>query len=387
LNFFNILQKNKRKMLNAILLIEFTSSHTECLHAAIAYISHAMSGCKIYIAAHHQRCAPFEQMPEVTDVFPCHTRGEKLLPNLSMFRSLRKYIKDRSIRHVYFNTAHGSLCRNFSYMLLGSGIRQYGLIHIGDKFLRKSGTQRMISRNMTHYFTLANYITDTIHPHCSKPVSSYYAIHLPTSLHRQLPPIEKPAHELWIAIPGSIELKRRSYDALIEVLNRHTLPSNVRFLLLGNAAHRNSELSKLEAMANFPFEKYFRVFQRYLPTEEYYAYLKSSDVVLPLIHPDTALAQKYKSAQISGTFNMAWTFRKPLLMHNMFRHIEDFQDTAFFYEENNLIDVLRKLPELMSQQDQLYRLHKWAFDYQAEQFCKALFLTTATNPTTKSATG
>ncbi|GIV38832.1 MAG: hypothetical protein KatS3mg033_0632 [Thermonema sp.] len=358
---------------SSILFIEFTPSHTECLHAAVAYLKHQYPGCKLHLAIHHERCAVFEQMPEVSDVFPCHTQGEKLLPNLHMFQALKQYIKNQGIQYVYFNTAHGSLCRNFSYFLSSTGVRQYGLLHNGDKFLRKSGTQRMISRNIKRYFALTDYIADTVRPHCPVPVSSYYATCLPASLQQQLPHVQKPAHELWIAIPGSIELKRRSYDSLIHLLNRHALPSHIRFLLLGNATHPNSNLSQLKEMANFALEDHFQVFYRYLPSDEYYAYLQASDVILPLIHPHTLSARQYASTQISGSFNMAWTFRKPLLMHNMFKHIEDFRDTAFFYDEHNLVETLRQLPELLTHKDKLYTLPKWVFDYQAQHFCEALF--------------
>lgn len=360
-------------MPESILLVEFTPSHSECLHAAVAYLSRKSPECKIYIAIHHQRVAFFEQMPEISGVFTCHTKGEKLLPNLRMFLSLKQFIKDKGIRHIYFNTAHGSLCRNFSYLLLNSGVRQYGLIHNGDKFLRKSGTQRMISRNMTAYFTLADYIAQTVQPHCPVSVSSYYAIHLPGSLQNTLPAVQKPPHELWISIPGGIELKRRSYLALIEALNKHSVPLHTRFLLLGNASHRNSELDKLQSVASFPLERHFRVFPHYLPPDEYYAYLRASDVVLPLIHPDTPSARKYVGTQISGAFNMAWTFRKPLLMHEMFAHIEDFRDTAFFYNEDTFADTLHKLPELLKQPKKMYTLPKWDFGYQAARFNQQLF--------------
>ena len=138
----------------------------------------------------------------------------------------------------------------------------------------------------------------------------------------------------------------------------------------------NFKLQLKETLNRLKLTDQFILFDEYLDNKTFYSYLKSSDIVLPLIHPSADRFNKYFRTQISGSYNMAFTYKIPLLCEKSFSVYEDFIDTSFFYEVDNMIE---KINELASDKDHtirkrntMYKLPKWNYDFQRDRYIKFL---------------
>jgi hypothetical protein len=88
--------------------------------------------------------------------------------------------------------------------------------------------------------------------------------------------------------------------------------------------------------------------------------------------------ENYLKYQISGAYIMAYAFKKPLLLYESFSSMEEFRDISVFYNEENLIDVIRDLSDRKEFIDGLSRniitSKRLDFDYQRKKFTEFLNL-------------
>jgi hypothetical protein len=120
----------------------------------------------------------------------------------------------------------------------------------------------------------------------------------------------------------------------------------------------------------------FILFEKFIPNEIFYSYLQLSDLILPLIHPTDIWFDKYSKTQISGSYNMAFTYKIPMLSENSFSAYEDFKDTSFFYETENLVDRINYIAGnkefYLSVKNKMYMLSKWSFEFQSKKYAEFL---------------
>ena len=55
---------------------------------------------------------------------------------------------------------------------------------------------------------------------------------------------------------------------------------------------------------------------------------------MPLVHPSKPQFRKYLTEKISGTYNLAFAYKKPMLCPEDMAVYEDFKDTSVFYNLN-----------------------------------------------------
>jgi hypothetical protein len=68
-----------------------------------------------------------------------------------------------------------------------------------------------------------------------------------------------------------------------------------------------------------------------------------SDIVLPLITPGSHDYEDYLRYKITGTYNLAFGFKLPMLMHESFSAHRIFRETSVFYREGGIMESLQKL--------------------------------------------
>ena len=103
-----------------------------------------------------------------------------------------------------------------------------------------------------------------------------------------------------------------------------------------------------------------------MPDEEFYSYVNLCDYVLPLVNPKDPVYSKYVTDKISGTYNLAIAFRKPMLCQRELEVYEDFKDTSFFYDNDQFAEFINHLtpnPDV----SKLYQLKKWTLKEQEQQ--------------------
>jgi organic radical activating enzyme len=117
-----------------------------------------------------------------------------------------------------------------------------------------------------------------------------------------------------------------------------------RFILLGRS--NTEEGNQIKSLIN---EKQlncrFIVFDGFVPDTIFNDYLFSSDIIMPLIHPNIKGFANYLKNKITGTMNIAYAFEKPMLYHQDLHLLPEFSNHGIPYEAATLFEKLNALAE------------------------------------------
>lgn len=348
-----------------VALIEFHNAHLECLYSQIQFLNGG--GYSVYGIANAKSKTSWEQMGEFQELLTISQSGLKGIKVWKLLWKIRQYLVKNDISTIIFNTAQSGYVKKFCTLPFPSHFKFLGTLHDLKK-LENSGSQKVIGRKVKHYWVLNDYLVPSNAKHS---VSSYYPIFFP-----KLPlqeSISKPKNEVWICIPGQVECKRRDYVTLFKAIEKQALPSNVRFILLGKSMHANGdgawvkrELERLKCQHQFVMWKGF------VEDEVFDTYMQLCDYVLPLIHPHNTFYEGYLKYRVSGAFNQAFGYKKPLLMHVAFKTISDFQENAIFYKTHSLNQLIEDIAQQSLSIHELYTSSKWQFDVQRDKYLECL---------------
>jgi hypothetical protein len=112
---------------------------------------------------------------------------------------------------------------------------------------------------------------------------------------------------------------------------------------LGNK-NRNDGPAVAAAIESKGLSRYFYVSDGFLPYDDFFSIIRSSDYVMPLLSSSIPNYNQYLQSQISASFNWGYAFRKKLLLHVDFEKIVKGGD-AVFYTDSDLPMVLRNLQQ------------------------------------------
>jgi len=197
----------------------------------------------------------------------------------------------------------------------------------------------------------------------------------PASLEAQIPAVQGAEGKVYICIPGRVEYKRRDYRMLLEVLDRLEGREQLRFTLLGPAAGRHSDYADFfSRIQERGWEEIFISFSDIVPFPLYHAYLRMSQAVLALIHPNRYREHRdYLDSQISGAFPMAQAHRKPLFLHRSFAGEAELEDCSYFYDtSDDLVRLLKSLAAGSLDAGHLYRGSWFSFEEGLRRFRRGL---------------
>jgi len=340
-----------------ILLVEVNPYHEECLYSQCLMAKHL--GRDVMVVANsksRERVKPFlrEIVNEIIFMpFGSGFKGTKAL--------LRLYLLILSLKdvHVHFNTAQGNVVWKLFLLPFPKRTHVTGTIHNVEK-LRKSIGQKIINRQIRGYMLLSDLLLPEYKVSCKRYASVVYLVFYPRVDTIQ---IEKPQGEIWIVIPGAVSLNRRDFMSLFT--SNAIYPSNVKIILLGNINKGDGLLVK-KVIHEKGLEQSFKTFENYVPDSTFYAYVEACDYIMPLVHPSKPKYAKYVSTKISGTYNLAIAYRKPMLCPLEMSGYEDFDDTSIFYDEKDIAKLFSSLKNISSKG--FFTLPKWSLDYQAVQF-------------------
>jgi hypothetical protein len=344
-----------------IALVELGGSHDECLYSQVRFLK-SHPDVHLTLILHpdlKDRAAYFDGVDA--------THYAKVRSGFAGFRDLyhlKNYVIEQGIEKVILNTAQGSLMGRWMRLRFPSNIQFYGTLHNISK-LRGSHSQSRINRRVKTYFVLNDYLLERAQEWAPKGIGfqTYYPIFFP-----DYPdvPLEKEADEIWITIPGQVEFKRRDYEGLFQSIKRFGIPPRLTFILLGRCEHQHGDGHKVKEWIHELGENaHFKLWDDFIDLETYFSYINASDYILPLIHPDDVSSEVYAN-QITGAFNLAFGFKKTLLMERSFESYEDFKDTALFYDVPEMLEQITHLTT--NGQKASYQLPKWSFEKQVNDY-------------------
>jgi glycosyltransferase involved in cell wall biosynthesis len=352
-------------------IIELGSSHSECIYSL--YLFFEKSGYEVTLVLNNK-------LYERTGFFrnKCAVHYFDLTGNRNTIRSyvaIRNMLKAVKFDNAVFLTAGGVALRNFLMMPISRKSSISGILHNTDK-LSNSVTDRFIYKRMSKFFVLADFMLEYLPEKYCKKTQSIYTVFYPEYSQKN-PEIQKSKDEFWVGIPGTVEFSRRDYMGLIRELKEKNIDNNIRFLLLGPGNYRDSNLPEvLKQVKNNRLENSLIHFDGYLKDEDFYSYLQSCDVLLPLIHPDKEQYNKFIKNKITGTYNLSAGFKIPMLCHKAMSSIDDFISTSLFYEYGGLYELIRKLSTdhdyLAKMKSGLFKIEKFGFEYQRKKFVNFL---------------
>lgn len=316
-----------------VLLVELSQHHDEVLCSLALDILDA--GGRVVVACPramwdrlplHGRCA-YEPV-EPSGGYPSRVRS---------MVALRHTCRRMDVDMVVFVTATGTTVRDMAHVLRRRGQRIVGVLHDVGK-LSGSVNQWIANKAFDALIVLAPHMARLARPSTSLPVHTVPATAIPP--HRPPPEVEGTL----IAIPGNVLWSRRDYGILERLLDMPVLPSDLRFVVLGNAGGSAPDQQRLRSMAQ-AWPSRIVVFDHFVPHEECHAWLARSSAVLPLVHPGLDDAEAFLHRKISGAFSAAWAHRLPLILHDMFRLHPELATGALFYGDvPSLAERLTTLP-------------------------------------------
>ena len=86
-----------------------------------------------------------------------------------------------------------------------------------------------------------------------------------------------------------------------------------------------------------------------------------------MISPEIPIYNKYLTEKISGTYNLSIAYRKPMLCPMEMAGIEDFKDTALFYDKSTFFEYINALVPDKPLATGLFQSPKWQVQEQLKR--------------------
>jgi hypothetical protein len=351
-------------------VIELSGGHVECIYSQLLFLR--QGGYTIHLICSEQlreQVSAFEPV----DHFAFYSPGEHFVDHWKCVLAIRRYLIAHRITTLIFNTGGGNHTRDLC-IATPPGVTLAGIVHHTHK-LTGSFTQFLISMRMKKGFVLNDYLLDGIPTERRRQFASTYLLFREPVEEKR---VKKNPNELWIAIPGEVDFRRRDYEGLVrELKSCGPIHGSLRFIVLGACNPEQRDGRALRALIQQSgLERHVVLFDGFVQQDAFFGYVRQCDALLPLIHPVTDFFGFYKSHQISGTYNLAFGFAKPLLIHEALRGPEDFDCSALFYTDTTLVPLLNRLagePEECAALATRIRSHpKFSFAHQSDNYLRFL---------------
>jgi hypothetical protein len=351
-----------------IALIELGGSHDECLYSQVLFLKDY--GHRIHVILFEDHLRHINAFPEV-DTWQGYKKPGGWLAEWILVFHLLTYLKRQGISKVVLNTAEGNLTRKLT-LAAGRRTEFTGIIHLSSK-LWTSRSQKIISRKISKYFVLADFIKDKLEE--AKPgvsIESFYPIYFPVE--KAADALQDPSHQ--ICVPGAVDFARRDYLSLLDEMLSGEIPSEVKFVLLGRTSTRDGQELKAR-IRELGLEKHFTLFDGFIPHAQFYEQLNKAWLVLPLITPSCKDYADYMDYKISGSFNLAYGFRLPMLLHESFIGTRIYRETSVFYGKGGLLDMVKGCitnpASLNTVRERISGLPEFRFEVQAEKYMHFIY--------------
>jgi hypothetical protein len=350
-----------------VAVVEIGGSHDECILSQLHALKH--EGCHVTVIATPELIArnPFwnsyvDQYKEIR--FPKSAIGDFML-----MRDLNHYFEKEGISKVILNTAQGGHIRNLC-LTATKKTEFIGIIHTLRKF-EGSFTQRIIDRKIKKYLVLNDFFKDRITPGKGIKISSFYPLRFPVFPDTK---VNKDPNEKWITVIGGVENRRKDLIGSIDLmLAVRDLP--LRFIFLGKSDPNKEEVQYfLQELRSKGLEEKVTLFSDFVSPELFDAYIRKSDLIWTLVHPNTPSAQEYFRNQIPGALNVAFGYKVPMLVHEIYTQEWKDLNSAAPYELKTFREDLKKaFEDLEYLKGEMSNTPKFDPVYQENAYCSFIF--------------
>ncbi len=310
-----------------IAIVEINDWHAECIISHVKNLKG--STCNLTVYCHRKLKESLRSIEE--DCTIIYLDFGKTKSDINSKYELWKCLYKEKYDKIIFNTAEKKAWK----VILPPYPKKtelIGCVHNIQRF-KTHKTQRYIGKRLDKVLVLGDYLLKNLPVKTQKKAATFYSIYYPKSTIS----IDKPSNEIWIVVPGGVDSRRRDYKALTHL----DLPknSNLKIILLGK-----SSSEKEQAIVSVLKQKHWCItFDAYVSDELFNAYIANCDYLLTLIHPNISFYKEYLTNKLSGTYNLAWGFDKPLIMEEAFKDTEVINRNAVFYQLDNFKEIISNL--------------------------------------------
>lgn len=313
-----------------IALVEIGGSHDECLLTQMHAIQ--SRGHDIVLIT----------SPEVLDRNPAFATYTNEIFTLDIARLSRKgqarkvwkLLNAARVDMAVINTAQGKVIRRLCLKALFSKIEFVGIIHTTRMFT-ESFTQKVIHRKIKKYFLLSEFLMDKVSPQKGLSLEYFYPLRFPTSEES----VERSNKQ--IAIIGGVEERRKDLSGFLEMIQKIE-DLKIRFVFLGKSDLEKPEVQPfLNAIKEAGLGDRVKTYDHFVSQDEFDKVVRSSDLILPLVHPNTPSADQYFRNQISGAMTVSFGYKVPMMIHEEYQHIEEMREASFYYQQSTFTQDLQ----------------------------------------------
>lgn len=315
-----------------LVFAEFGTAHEDCFYSHFLILQQKFD---LHIILNEKMAHLLPASIDYASVTPMKVKGRS---SLATAWEARRKIKSIRPTHVCFSTAQGNVVRDLT-LLMPRGIELFGMHHNADKLLTSS-SQKLINWRLKKYLLPAEFVEETLRPQLrgGLKVSTFYPCYYENL--SPLPSVQKP-NGLLVAIPGVIEQSRRDYDGFLAALKKQR-PSDVHFVMLGNGSREDGPRFQ-QAVKEAGLSDLFTFFNAYVGAEDMQAWLQASDAILPILHPGVEYFPLYEKYKITGSYDLAYGYHKPMFLHSAIGAKPEFADFCLTYELENFVATLDKV--------------------------------------------
>ena len=349
-----------------IAIVEFAASHDECLMAQ--FVALKQNGCYVIFVSIQEVYDRNLFLHPYIDEFKKVQFSGKAIKDFSLMRQLNAYFKSNGISKVILNTAQGAHVRNLC-LTAPKSIEFIGIVHTLKKF-QGSFTQKLIHFKIKKYLVLNDFFLSKVIVPKSIHVASFYPLRFP---HFDLQ-LNKKVAEKWITIIGGVENRRKDLIGSIPLM-QELVQKGFKFIFLGKSDFKHPDVIYFnQFLKDAGIEKEVRLFDTFVSAEEFDAYLKVTDLIWPMVHPNTQSADEYFKNQISGAMNVSFAYKIPMLIHEGYTNEwEDFSNSITYNFENFAQKVLEGYEHKEDIQRALRETEKFDPLYQEKKYLEFIF--------------
>jgi hypothetical protein len=348
-----------------VAIVELAASHDECILSQLVALK--SNNCHITLVTIQEIADRNPGFKEFVDELHLIEFTGRALADFKLMRTLNRYFKEKMIQKVILNTAQGGHIRNLC-LSASKKVEFYGIIHTIRKF-QGSFTHRLINLKVKKYFVLNDYFLDKINPTYRKKVYSFYPLRFP----HFSTDVKKPAGQIWITIIGGVENRRKDLLGSLELMRQ--TPDNIRFIFLGKSDPNHDEVEQLrKRLSELELTEKVVLFDKFVPADIFDAYLRITDLIWPMVHPETPSAKEYFRNQISGAMNVSFGYHIPMLVHESYKQSwQDLQYSFAYTQETFKKDIESAIINLDHYKVSLMKEPKFKAEFQEDNYLKVLF--------------
>jgi len=330
-----------------VAIVEIGGSHDECILTQVIALKRA--DCYTVFCGTSKMYHANGEFQNYFDEFHEMVLPKTMIGDFLCMRNLNRWLKNQMVTKVILNTAQGGHMRNLCFTSY-KDMEFYGILHT-IKLLKGSFTQHLISKKVKNYFLLNDQLLRNAGEVKGLNLHSFYPLDYPSFEAT----IEKPVDQLLIAIIGGVENRRKDLSGFVKFAKAS--PTYIRFVFLGKSDPAHQDVIDFKERLNeLNLAPKVMLFDDFVNQSEFDAYLKATDGILPLVHPNTPSAEEYFLRQISGAINVSFSYKIPMMIHENYKYWEDFNAGVIFYSNENInekfIQYCEKLPELKQELQQ-----------------------------------